>query len=93
MDDTWTSDSPDSDVDYALTTVDNPFDPFTQWDEWYAYDAKNGYHTPAFLARIVQTSDDLSDADQYAAIQAGIDEIVKENVSGLYKKVARSAMS
>ncbi len=28
-----------------LTTVDNPYDPFTQWDEWYAYDEGKGYAT------------------------------------------------
>ncbi len=77
--------------EFALTTVDNPFNPFTQWDEWYAYDAMLGYHTPAFLARIALTSDDLSDADQASAIQSAIDEIVKENVLGLYRKVSRSS--
>jgi hypothetical protein len=80
-----------SDSEYALTTVDNPFDPFTQWDEWYAYDARHGYHTPSFLARIVFTSDDLSDADQALAIQSAIDEIVDENVLGIYRKVSRTS--
>ena len=79
-----------SDSEYALTTVDNPFDPFTQWDEWYAYDARHGYHTPSFLARIAFTSDDLSDADQALAIQSAIDEIVDENVLGIYRKVSRT---
>jgi hypothetical protein len=77
--------------EYALTTVDNPFNPFTQWDEWYAYDAMHGYHTPSFLARVALTSDDLSDADQAAAIQFAIQEIVKENVLGIYRKVSRSS--
>ena len=75
--------------EYALTTVDNPFNPFTQWDEWYAYDARHGYHTPSFLARIAFTSDDLSEADQAAAIQSAIDEIVRENILGIYRKVSR----
>ena len=81
----------DDRVEYMLTTVDNPFDPHTQFDEWFAYDAKLGYHTPAFLARIAKTSDDLSELDQHQAIQAAIDEIVKENVLGLYRKVKNSA--
>jgi len=75
-------------TEYALTTIDNPFNPFTQWDEWFAYDARLGYNTPAFLARVVVTSDDLSDADQAQAIEWAIDEIVSENVLGLYKKVS-----
>lgn len=77
--------------EYMLTTVDNPFDPFTQWDEWYAFDTRHGYHTAGLLARIVITSDELSEADQALAIQLGIEEIVRENVSGMHKKVSRSS--
>jgi hypothetical protein len=75
--------------EYMLTTVDNPYDPFTQWDEWYAWDMTAGYHTPGLLARMVRTSDDLSDADQHQAIQMAIDECVRENVLGVLKKVQR----
>jgi hypothetical protein len=75
--------------EFMLTTVDNPYDPFTQWDEWYAWDMHAGYHTPGLLARVVRTSDDLSDADQHQAIQDAIDECVRENVLGVLKKVQR----
>lgn len=78
-------------VEHMLTTVDNPFDPFTQFDEWYSFDEAHGYRTSGFLARIIRTSDDLSDADQSLAIELAIDEIVRENVSGLYRKVASSS--
>ncbi len=73
---------------HMLTTVDNPYDPFTQFDEWYAFDTRSGYNTSSFLARIVLTSDELSEADQSLAIEHAIDEIVNENVNGMYKKVA-----
>lgn len=72
---------------HMLTTVDNPFDPSTQFDDWYAFDTAKGYYTIAFLARIVRTSDELSEADQSLAIEQAIDEIVNENVSGMHKKV------
>lgn len=79
-------------VEYLLTTDDNPFDPFTQWDEWFAFDAAAGYHTPAYLARVVATSDELSDAAQARAIDDAIDEIVRENVLGIYKKVSQKSV-
>ena len=78
-------------VQCMLTTVDNPYNPFTQYDEWEAYDMAMGYYTSALLARITVTSDELSDADQATAIEDAIDEIVKYNVSGMHKKVMRSA--
>ena len=74
-------------VEYMLTTVDNPFNPFTQWDDWYAFDAAKGYHTPGLLARICQSSDELSDADQTLAVQLAIGEIARENVLGIHKLV------
>lgn len=75
---------------HMLTTVDNPFNPFTHFDQWYAYDEQLGYHTTSFLARIAKTSDELSEADQHVAIENAIDEIVKENVLGLYRKVSET---
>jgi hypothetical protein len=79
----------DPDTDYMLTTVDNPFNPFTHFKEWHAYDMLLGHYTTAFLARIVRTSDELSEADQRIAIRSAIDEIVRENVSGVHTTVAR----
>lgn len=75
---------------HMLTTVDNPFDPFTQFDEWYEFDESHGYHSTGLLARVVRTSEELSETDQDQAIEDGIEEIVKENVLGLYRKVPSS---
>jgi len=75
-------------VAHMLTTVDNPYNPFTEWDEWFAFDRAAGYHTPSLLARIVVTSDELSDTDQDLAIERAIDEIVQFNVSGVHTKIA-----
>jgi hypothetical protein len=72
-----------------LTTVDNPYDPFDDYDEWYSYDERKGYRTPSFLARLVVSSQELSEVDEHLAIERAIDEIVKENITGLYKKVTR----
>lgn len=72
---------------FMLTTVDNPYNPFTQYDEWNAYDIGQGYYTNGLLARIVITSDELSENDQIKAINDAIDEIISENVSGFHVKV------
>jgi len=80
-------------AEHMLTTVDNPYDPFTDFDEWYAFDERAGYHTTAFLARVTKSSSELSDADQSLAIELAIDEIVRENVLGIYRKVEVPATS
>jgi hypothetical protein len=77
------------DTEYMLTTLDNPFDPFTRFDEWLAYDTRLGYNSSGMLDRIAKVSNELSEPDQALAIQVAIDEIVKENVSGMWIKVSR----
>ena len=72
-----------------LTTVDNPYSPIENWDAWLNYDMACGYNTSGLLARIVNTSHDLSEKDFDQAILAAIDEIVSENVSGLHMKVVK----
>lgn len=73
-----------------LTTTDNPYNPFTQFDEWLQFDVDAGYNTSGLLARIVQTSDELSEADESLAIENAIDEIVRLNVLGNLRKVTSS---
>lgn len=71
-----------------LTTTDNPFNPFTQFDDWFAFDEAKGYHTCSYLARITKSSDELSLEDESIAIESAIDEIIKLNILGIYKKVS-----
>lgn len=73
-----------------LTTEDNPYNPFTQFDDWYAFDEQMGYHSCSYLDRIISTSDELSIPDQLVALEEAIDEIVKFNLTGNYKKVYES---
>jgi hypothetical protein len=72
---------------HMLTTVDNPYNPFTQFDEWFRFDESSGYYSTQYLARLTLTSTDLSEADQSIAIEHAIDEIVQENINGMYRKV------
>ena len=55
-----------------VTTVDNPFDPFTQWDKWYRYDEKCRYYTCERIANIAKTSVNLSDAEYDNAVAQAI---------------------
>lgn len=78
-------------TEYMLTTVDNPYNPFTEFDVWLAFDIRMGYNTSAFLARVAMLPEDLPEPYQSLAIQNAIDEIVQENVSGMWRKVSRES--
>lgn len=60
-----------------LTTTDNPFNPFTQFDQWYAYDTIVTRHNCcSLIAAQVGTSIDLSDEEEEKAIDNAIDQII-----------------
>lgn len=72
-----------------LTTIDNPYDPFVQFEDWYAFDTQKGYNTCSYLGELAYTSPELSNADQLFSVESAIDEIVKLNILGIYKKLVR----
>ena len=74
-----------------LTTFDNPFDPFDQFDSWINFDMEKGYNSCAYLARIAFTSDSLSDAENEQEIERAIDEIIRYDFMNIYKKVVRDS--
>lgn len=73
---------------HMLTTVDNPFNPFEKFDDWFQFDVSKGYNTCSYLARIAKTSNEFSDEENDAEIEAAIDEIVAMDPFGIYIKVA-----
>lgn len=75
----------------ALTTFDNPFDPFDQFDEWFRFDSDNGYNSCGYLDRIAATSDQLTDEENDREIERAIDEIIKYDFMNIYKKVKQVA--
>lgn len=72
-----------------LTTFDNPYDPFEQFDQWFLFDVEKGYNSCAYLARVAKTSDSLSDEENDREVERAIDEIIKYDPFGIYKKVKR----
>lgn len=73
-----------------LTTIDNPYNPFVQFDEWKAFDEQKGYFTCEYLGRIAKTSHELSDEDNDIAIEEAINDILFYNVLGIYIKVTEN---
>lgn len=69
-----------------LTTIDNPYDPFTQYDAWLSYDEQAGYYTNEYLARIANTSPAMTDSEVGDAIDSAMDMIIRNDPFGLYIK-------
>ncbi len=72
--------------DFFITTVDNPYNYYTQFDEWLAYDRLMGYYTLEYIARIARTAPNSSEEDERLEIDRAIDSIIEWN-GDLYKKI------
>lgn len=77
-------------IEYILTTKDNPFDYFTQFDEWFAYDCRCGYNCCGIVAALAKTSPKLSNKVNTMITNQAIDEFLANDLLGIYKKVSRS---
>lgn len=77
----------------ALTTKDNPYDPFTQFNDWYRFDMDNKYNSCGLLGRIARTSDQLSDKENDEEVERAIDEIVKYDFTNNYIKKRRRTVT
>ena len=71
----------------AISTIDNPYDPIDQPDEWFATDIQLGHNSCNYLARIAHTSDAMTDGEKMAEVERAIDEILKYDPLHIYIKV------
>lgn len=71
---------------FALTTIDNPYDPFIQYRDWLLFDEEAGYCSNQYLARIARISSALSENEINEEIERAIDEIISLDFTKKYKK-------
>ena len=77
---------------YAITTKDNPYNPFKDFDNWYAYDMNQSLHPEyvnscALLARVSNCADSLSDAENNLMTFKAIQTIIKNDPLDVYRMV------
>lgn len=73
----------DSNVkELMLSTSDNPFNPFTQFDEWFSFDYSKGYNTLEYLARVTETTEDGFDRENRLVMNEAIEDACRFNLTG-----------
>ena len=81
------------DTETMLTTFDNPYDPFDDFDQWFLYDIEQGYNTCSLLARIARYSEDFSIFEDKQETERAIDKIIDYDFLNIYKKVTRTTVN
>lgn len=71
-------------TDYMLTTFDNPYNPFDQFELWLLFDKEHNYNSCELLARFTNDSTEMSQIEEENDIQRAIDEIIKNDPLNRY---------
>lgn len=69
-------------TNYYITTVDNPYDPTTNLDEWLTFDRFKGYNTCERLASLDKTSDRNTEQENDDAILDSMEKMVEVGAVG-----------
>ena len=75
----------------ALTTFDNPYDPFEDFDEWFRFDNDKGYGSCQILDRLTNINDRMTEKEFNSEMERGIDALIKADPFNIYKKVVRNS--
>lgn len=67
-----------------LSTTDNPFNPWTHYDQWFDWDTSRGYNTASYLATVVQLINANGRVSDDYALALAIDDILEFNITGNY---------
>ena len=70
-----------------LTTYNNPYDPFTQYDEWYRFDVENGTDCCGYLSRMVDQIESQNKKIQKTNDAFVDDETTEEFIDQAIKKI------
>lgn len=72
---------------FALTTVDNPFNPFIDFDNWFLFDCEKNYYSLNKLARITKVDDSMSSKEEAKEVERAIERLIEIDPLDMYIKV------
>lgn len=77
-----------ADKEFMLTTYDNPYNPFTDFENWFLFDVGKGYNTCGTLARIADLGESIDEDMEKSILDDAMDELIKIDPLNLYRKVS-----
>ncbi len=75
------------DNETLLTTFDNPFNPFINFDDWMAFDESQGYNSCAYLARVLPEYDEFSEELLTIQTEIAIDLIIRYDPTHMFCRI------
>lgn len=73
----------------TATTIDNPFNPFNDFDSWFMFDIEKGYYTSSKLGRLTHLSDDMTEKEELQEVERAVDRLIEIDPLDIYIKITR----
>lgn len=77
-------------VECAITTIDNPYNPFEQFTLWDLFDKEKGYYSNQKVARLVNFTDDMTEREMLEENERAIDLLISLDFTNILAKVYRN---
>ena len=73
----------------SITTIDNPYNPLTDFDHWFQFDTEKGYYTSSTIARLTHLRDDMTELEELEEVERAIDRLIEIDPLDIYIKVTQ----
>ena len=73
----------------TATTIDNPFNPFEDFDSWFMFDIEKGYYTSSKLARLTNLTNDMTEKEENEEVERAVNRLIEIDPLDIYIKVTK----
>ena len=77
-------------VECAITTSDNPYNPFEQFALWDLFDKEKGYCSNQKVARLVHFTEDMTEKEMLEENERAIDLLISLDFTNTFVKMYRT---
>ena len=74
---------------FHITTIDNPFNPFENFDEWFQFDVEKGYYSCSKIARLVDNIENTEEKQEDELLEEAIDRLIEIDPLDIYRKLVK----
>lgn len=74
-----------------ISTKDNPFDPFEQFEDWYRFDKEKGYDSNERATRLAHFEENMTEPECMQEFERAIDRLIEIDPFDVFIKVRRKA--
>ena len=75
---------------FMITTIDNPFNPFDDFNNWFLFDIEKGYYTCSKLARLTNNSDGMTQKEEIDDVERAIERLIEIDPLDIYVKIEKN---